>query len=283
MDYYMRWRHVLPCYVRILCLRHNTTCARCHVFWVAPFCEHGLRATLLCRKQTRSSRISSQHLPIHFRGVIWKIKSKSNSPVSFSLLSAQCRNESCRLLSNAERPSDRQPWGVAVNSSFAHKAHQRLGFVHRNLRGAPYKYRETAYQCLVRSQLEYCATVWDPTLKKDINSLEQVQRKAARWACGECGVASVTGLLKKLGWSELADRRWHQRLTLIYKTFTSWSLYHQTRSVYHEPADQHVARETRTTYSVHEPVISILHSGTLFHSAPYQSGKTTIGAPHSSS
>ena len=188
------------------------------MFWVAPFCEHGLRATLLCRKQTRSSRISSQHLPIHFRGVIWKIKSKSNSPVSFSLLSAQCRNESCRLLSNAERPSDRQPWGVAVNSSFAHKAHQRLGFVHRNLRGAPYKYRETAYQCLVRSQLEYCATVWDPTLKKDINSLEQVQRKAARWACGECGVASVTGLLKKLGWSELADRRWHQRLTLIYKT-----------------------------------------------------------------
>ena len=62
--------------------------------------------------------------------------------------------------------------------------------------------------------------------------------------------------------------------TLYIRHFTGWSLYHQTRSVYHEPADQHVAQETRTTYSVHEPVISIPHSGTLFHSAPYQSGTT---------
>ena len=48
---------MLPCYVCILCLHHNTPCARCRVFWVVPFCKHSLRATLFDRKQTRSSRI----------------------------------------------------------------------------------------------------------------------------------------------------------------------------------------------------------------------------------
>ena len=46
-------------------------------------------------------------------------------------------------------------------SSVAHKAHQRLGFVRRTLRGCPYKYREIAYQSLVKSQMEYSAAIWD--------------------------------------------------------------------------------------------------------------------------
>ena len=50
-------KDVLPCYVRILCLRHNTPYAWWHVFSIPPFCKHGLRATLFGRKQTRSSRI----------------------------------------------------------------------------------------------------------------------------------------------------------------------------------------------------------------------------------
>ena len=58
-------------------------------------------------------------------------------------------------------------------SSVVYQTHQRLGFVRRNLRGAPYKYRETAYQCLVRPQLEYCATVWDPIVKKDFHVYKQ--------------------------------------------------------------------------------------------------------------
>lgn len=102
-------------------------------------------------------------------------------------------------------------------STVVHKTHQRLGFVCRTLRGAPYKHRDTACQSLARSQLEYASSVWDPTLVGDINSLEMVQRKAARWARDKHGVVSVTALLKDLGWAELADRRQNQRLTLVYK------------------------------------------------------------------
>ena len=102
-------------------------------------------------------------------------------------------------------------------STIAHKAHQRLGFVRRNLRGCPYAYRETAYQSLIRSQMEYCGAIWDPTTKAATDSLERVQRKAARWARGVYGVTSVTGLLKELGWAEMKDRWRNQRMTIIFK------------------------------------------------------------------
>jgi len=34
---------------------------------------------------------------------------------------------------------------------------------------------------MVRPILEYCSSVWDPHLAKDINELEKVQRRVARW------------------------------------------------------------------------------------------------------
>ena len=58
------------------------------------------------------------------------------------------------------------------------RANQRLGFLRRNLRGSPYKLRETAYLALVRSSLEYCGAIWDPSGKEE--SLEDIQRRAAR-------------------------------------------------------------------------------------------------------
>jgi len=97
------------------------------------------------------------------------------------------------------------------------KASQRLGFLRRNLKGAPYKLREIAYLSLVRSALEYCGAIWDPTVKEEASSVEMIQRRAARWARGARGVISVTGLLRDLKWDSLADRRRDQRLCIFYK------------------------------------------------------------------
>ena len=47
------------------------------------------------------------------------------------------------------------------------KANQRLGFQHRNLKGSPYKLMETAYLAPVRSSLEYCGAIWDPSGKEE--------------------------------------------------------------------------------------------------------------------
>ena len=60
------------------------------------------------------------------------------------------------------------------------KANKSIGFLRRNL---PIQNTETkilAYKSTVRSNLEYCASVWSPHTEKLKSKLEQVQRRAAR-------------------------------------------------------------------------------------------------------
>jgi len=100
----------------------------------------------------------------------------------------------------------------------AKKAYQKLGFVRRNLQGAPKRSKSTAYTCLIRPGMEYAAPIWDPYLQKDIASLENVQRKAARWVKSDYSPRnSVTSMLKDLKWERLADRRKTAKLGLFHK------------------------------------------------------------------
>ena len=65
-----------------------------------------------------------------------------------------------------------------------------------------------------RAPRKYPGAIWDPVLKRDVDKLERVQRQGARWAKG---VVSVSGILRELGWKELASRRKEQRLTMLHK------------------------------------------------------------------
>ena len=125
----------------------------------------------------------------------------------------------------------------------ASKANQNLGFLKRNLRGSPYKLRELGYISLVRSTLEYCGAIWDPTAKDDIYRLEIVQRRADRWARGAHGIISVTALLSELNWVDLTDRRRNQRLCSFYK------LLHGEWNVEPESLDLNLDTSTRTRRS----------------------------------
>ena len=78
--------------------------------------------------------------------------------------------------------------------------------------------RDSLHHSLVRSILEYTATIWDPHLLKDIRALEGVQRKAARYVKHDYSrYSSVTTMLQDLGWTSLQDRRRNLRLALFYK------------------------------------------------------------------
>ena len=75
------------------------------------------------------------------------------------------------------------------------KANQTLGFLKRNIRVHNRDLKSTAFKTLVRPQLMYASTVWSPYTDQDINKLESVQRRAARWvfvitdthlACQQC-------------------------------------------------------------------------------------------------
>ena len=56
-----------------------------------------------------------------------------------------------------------------------------LGILRRNLSDCNIKVRAATYITIVRAVLEYAACAYDPYLQKDIQHLEQVQRRAARF------------------------------------------------------------------------------------------------------
>ena len=74
------------------------------------------------------------------------------------------------------------------------------------------------YKALVRPHLEYCSTVWDPYQNQDINKLEMVQRRAARYVLNQYHYTySPSAMIKTLEWPSLDHRREVARLTMLYK------------------------------------------------------------------
>jgi hypothetical protein len=68
----------------------------------------------------------------------------------------------------------------------------------------------------VRPILEYCATVWSPSLKRDILSIESVQRRFTKRLPGLSNI-SYHARLKLLKLESLEIRRLRSDLILVYK------------------------------------------------------------------
>ena len=59
--------------------------------------------------------------------------------------------------------------------------------------------QEKLYLTLVRPHLEYAAASWDPYTKKNIDSIERVQKRAARFVVNTYGKdTSISTILKEL-------------------------------------------------------------------------------------
>ena len=112
-------------------------------------------------------------------------------------------------------------WSKQI-SIITNKANAKLSFLRRNLKVCPENLKELAYFSLVRSFMEYSATVWDPYQKFNVDKIEMVQRRAARFVKGKYRrTESVTLLLDSLGWPSLARRRSDARLILFYKVINN--------------------------------------------------------------
>jgi len=108
-------------------------------------------------------------------------------------------------------------WESHINN-ICDKANKTLGFLRRNLNIGSTSVKEQAYKSLVRPSLEYACSVWDPHLKSDINKIEMVQRRAARYVTNrQRNTSSVGDTLKHLKWRSLEDRRRDAGLVMMYK------------------------------------------------------------------
>ena len=113
--------------------------------------------------------------------------------------------------------SDNMSWNIHTDKVAA-KGNSKLGFLKRNLKVKNQELKQKAYNAIVRPTMEYASSVWDPHTKQQSDSLEKVQRRAARWVTGRFhNTSSVTDMLNGLGWRDLAQRRVDSRLCLMYK------------------------------------------------------------------
>ncbi len=110
-------------------------------------------------------------------------------------------------------------WSKHISYAAA-KGNKTLGFLRRNFRDCTPKVKAATYTMMVRPTLEYASSVWDPQTAKDINALEQVQRRAARYVNNDYRDRTpgcVTRMLNDLQWESLATRRLHNRLLMLFR------------------------------------------------------------------
>ena len=63
-------------------------------------------------------------------------------------------------------------------------ANQKLGIIKRALYWAPTNAKLLAYKTLCLPHFGYAAAAWDPSNKKDISDIEQLQDQAVRFIAG---------------------------------------------------------------------------------------------------
>ena len=93
-------------------------------------------------------------------------------------------------------------------TTICRKANSVLALLKRNLYHCNSQIRSQAYFLYVRPILEYASIVWAPYTKTNIEKLESVQRRAARFVVSDYDFSSsVTSILNELKWCSLEVRR----------------------------------------------------------------------------
>ena len=88
----------------------------------------------------------------------------------------------------------------------ASKGNQILGLIRRNITYKDKKLIIPRYKAIVRPHLEYCIQAWRPYRKKDIDTLERIQRRATK-IIPELRDHSYEECLKECGLTTLETRR----------------------------------------------------------------------------
>ena len=114
------------------------------------------------------------------------------------------------------------PLGVKITSNLSWRSHilakttmanLTLNLLRRTMYSCGEGAKKRVYEALVRPQVKYCSPVWNPHLKKDVDVLEKLQRRAACWICCRWNKhtykwsRTYSEAINHLGWKTLEDRR----------------------------------------------------------------------------
>ena len=100
------------------------------------------------------------------------------------------------------------------------KCYNTLAFLRRNLPpNCPRQVREKSFTTLVRPSAEYGCQVWDPHYQTDIQLLEKIQKRGARFVTNNYQMehGNSEKNLKTLGWKTLEERRLQLKMTTFKK------------------------------------------------------------------
>ena len=108
-------------------------------------------------------------------------------------------------------------------SQVTKKANSTSAFLQRNIYPCPRKIKVLCYLTLLRPIMEYASIIWDPHTHANINRLEMVQRRYARFVFHDYQrTSSVTEMLNKLGWPTLQERRAQAKVYMMYSIKNSF-------------------------------------------------------------
>ena len=110
-------------------------------------------------------------------------------------------------------------WVPQINH-VCNKATRLIVFLQRNLRNYSCALKELSYKQFILPVLKYAAAIWDPYHLKDINKIEMIQHRTARFVLNRPWRRnmrdSITEMLTSLEWLPLQLRRKCTRLTQEY-------------------------------------------------------------------
>lgn len=159
--------------------------------------------------------------------------------------------------------------GVLIDSHLRWKAHCRnivhkgsriLNLLRRSLFGCTKDVKSIAYKVIVRPCLEYASVVWNPHTVSDIDIIEAVQKRAARWICASWNPStfawnkSYADCLCELNWPTLAHRRHYYIIDYIH------SMLHKRTSLSFDDYFKLNSSSTRSHELSIQPVISTINS-----------------------